>query len=124
MTALNKINFEAEISRRSSGSTKWDDADLLYGVKDVLPLWVADTDFPAPQAVLDALREKLTHGIFGYPSPRFLGFEALAAWLKQRHGWDTSPEWMVNSPGVGTALSVAVQTLTQPGDKIIIQPPV
>ncbi|EGO64504.1 MalY/PatB family protein [Acetonema longum] len=121
---MTKIDFNTVINRRNSGSVKWDDADLLYGAKDVLPLWVADTDFPAPQAVLDALQARVAHGVFGYPSPRFLGFEALAGWLKQRHSWETKPEWMVNSPGVVTALSIAVQTLTAPGDKVIIQPPV
>ncbi|EGO64505.1 aminotransferase class I and II [Acetonema longum DSM 6540] len=121
---MTKINFGTEINRRNSGSLKWDDADLLYSAKDVLPLWVADTDFPPPAAVLEALQARVAHGVFGYPSPRFLGFEALSEWLKQRHGWETKPEWMVNSPGVCTALAVAVQTLTNPGDKVIIQPPV
>lgn len=121
---MSKINFETEINRRNSGSTKWDDADLLYSAKDVLPLWVADTDFAPPATVLEALQARVGHGVFGYPSPRFLGYEALADWLKQRHGWETKLEWTVNSPGVCTALTVAVQTLTHPGDKVIIQPPV
>ena len=121
---MTKTNFELAINRRNSGSVKWDDADFLYGSENVLPLWVADTDFLPPAAVLDAIRARAEHGIYGYPSPRFLGYEALAVWLAKRHHWETKTEWMVNSPGVVTALSVAVQTLTNPGDKIIIQPPV
>lgn len=117
-------DFDKIINRRHSGSLKWDDADVLFGTEDVLPLWVADTDFPAPLPVLEAIRKRADHGVLGYPSPRFLAFDALAGWLQKRHSWQTDTFWMVSTPGVVTAISVAVQTLTRPGDKIIIQPPV
>ena len=121
---MTNFNFELAVTRLGSGCAKWDDADFLYGGENILPLWVADTDFLPPPAVLEAIRAKAEHGIFGYPSPRFLGYEALADWLAKRHRWETKTEWMVNSPGVVTALSIAVQTFTNPGDKVIIQPPV
>ena len=117
-------DFDQWIDRRQTGSLKWDDAAVLFDSADVLPLWVADTDFPAPPPVLEAIRQRVEHGILGYPSPRFLAFDALAGWLQKRHGWQTDTSWMVSTPGVVTAISVAVQTLSQPGDKIIIQPPV
>lgn len=116
--------FDIKINRNQSGSAKWDDADFLFGAEGVLPLWVADTDFLAPAPILEAIQKRAAHGVFGYPSPRHLGFKALQGWLKKRHNWETDTAWMVSTPGVVTALSVAVQTFTQPGDKIIIQPPV
>lgn len=119
-----KHEFDTKINRTQSGSVKWDDADFLFHAEGVLPLWVADTDFLAPAPVLEAIHARAAHGVFGYPSPRHPGFEALQGWLKKRHNWDTEQEWMVSTPGVVTALSVAVQTFTQPGDKVIVQPPV
>lgn len=120
---MTRYDFDKVIIRKNTSSLKWDDADVLFG-EDVLPLWVADTDFPAPPAVLEAIRKRADHGVLGYPSPRFLAFEALAGWLQKRHGWETDTSWMVSTPGVVTAISVAVQTLTRPGDKIVVQPPV
>ena len=117
-------NFDQIINRYHTNSTKWDDADYLYQAQDVLPFWVADTDFLSPAPVLAALSERAQHGIFGYPSGRQLGFDVLAAWLQNRHGWKIDPSLVVSTPGVCTALSVAVQTFSAPGDKIIIQPPV
>lgn len=117
-------DFDKLIDRRHSGSLKWDNADFLFGTDDVLPLWVADMDFPAPPPVLEAIRNRADHGVFGYPSLHFPAFDALAGWLKKRHGWQTDTSWMISTPGVVTAISVAIQTMTCPGDKIIIQPPV
>lgn len=117
-------NFDQINNRYHTNSTKWDDADYLYQAQDVLPFWVADTDFLSPAPVLAALSERVRHGIFGYPSGRQLGFDALAAWLQKRHSWKIDPALVVSTPGVCTALSIAVQTFSAPGDKIIIQPPV
>jgi len=120
-----KINtFDTVIARRSSGSTKWDDAAALFGSDDVLPFWVADMDFPAPPAVNQALAARVQHGVFGYPSPHSYAYDAVTDWLDKRHNWKTSPDWMVSTPGVVTAITLAVQTFTKPGDKVIIQPPV
>jgi cystathionine beta-lyase len=121
---LTANHFDTKINRHQSGSVKWDDADFLFGAEGVLPLWVADTDFLAPAPVLEAIQKRAAHGVFGYPSPRHQGFKALQGWLKKRHNWEPDEAWMVSTPGVVTALSVAIQTFTQPGDKIIIQPPV
>jgi cystathionine beta-lyase len=119
-----KTDFNTLIARQNSGSTKWDDAAALFGSKEVIPFWVADMDFPSPPAVTEALAARVKHGIFGYPSPHSYAYDAVAAWLDKRHNWKTNPAWMVSSPGVVTALTLAVQTFTKPGDKIIIQPPV
>jgi cystathionine beta-lyase len=116
--------FSNVVDRRNSDSTKWGDADRLFGAEGVLPMWVADMDFISPPQILDALRKRVEHGVFGYPSPRTYAYDVLAEWLTKRQGWQVKPSWLVSTPGVVTALSLAVQTFTQPGDKIIVQPPV
>lgn len=116
--------FDREINRYQTNSTKWDDADYLYHAENVVPFWVADMDFLSPAPVLDALAARVKHGIFGYPSGRQLGFDALASWLQKRHGWAIDPSFVVSTPGICTALSIAVQTFSEPGDKVIIQTPV
>lgn len=116
--------FDTVIARQNSGSTKWDDATTLFGSEDVLPFWVADMDFASPPAVTEALAARAEHGIFGYPSPRAYAYDAVAAWLENRHNWKADPDWMLCTPGVVTAITLAVQTFTNPNDKIIIQTPV
>jgi cysteine-S-conjugate beta-lyase len=74
--------------------------------------------------VIEALKSRATHGVYGYPAPGSYSSAAVVRWLNSRHGWETKPEWMQSVPGVVTAISVAVQTFTRPGDGIIIQPPV
>ena len=124
MTNFKIDKFDTVIARHNSGSTKWDDAAALFGSEDVLPFWVADMDFPSPPAVSEALTARLQHGIFGYPSPHSYAYDAVTDWMDKRHNWKTSPDWMVSTPGVVTAITLAVQTFTKPGDKVIIQPPV
>ncbi|SDF15135.1 MalY/PatB family protein [Sporomusa acidovorans] len=116
--------FDTVITRQNSGSTKWDDAATLFGSTDVLPFWVADMDFPSPPAITEALAARVRHGIFGYPSPHSYAYDAVVSWMEKRHNWQTKPAWMVSTPGVVTAITLAVQTFTKAGDKIIIQPPV
>jgi cystathionine beta-lyase len=103
---------------------KWDFAVERGRPADVLPLWVADMDFPAPQPVLDALRKAVDHGIFGYSDVKEGYYTAVSAWFKDRFGWETRPEWLVKTPGVVFALAMAVRALTKPGDAVLIQPPV
>ncbi|BBB89611.1 MAG TPA: PatB family C-S lyase [Methylomusa anaerophila] len=121
---MKAVCFDDVVDRKGSGSAKWDDAARLFGSEDVLPMWVADMDFPSPPAVLEALAARVQHGIFGYPSPHSYAYDAVADWLDKRLDWKADPGWMVSTPGVVTAITLAVQTFTKPGDKIIIQPPV
>lgn len=116
--------FDASVNRKGSGCAKWDDVDVVFNAPDVLPMWVADMDLLSPPAVLEAIAARAAHGVFGYPSPRSYYYDALIRWLEKRHSWKVKPEWLLSTPGVVTALSVAVQTFSRPGDKIIIQPPV
>lgn len=111
--------------RRGTGSCKWDDAPSLFGAPDVLPLWVADMDFPAPPAVLEALRRTLDHGVLGYPAARQDGAaNALASWLSRRFGWNIPTSDIVQAPGVVPSLKAAIDVFTEPGDGILVQTPV
>ena len=111
--------------RRGTGSCKWDDAPALYGSPDILPLWVADMDFPAPPAVLEALGRQLQHGVLGYPSARQDGtLAAISAWLSRRFGWEVPASDIVLAPGVVPSLKAALDVFTQPGDGVIVQTPV
>ena len=119
-----EYEFDEVVERRGTGSAKWDLAERRYASSGILPLWVADMDFRSPPTVLAALRERVDHGIFGYPlgTRDFTG--VVAAWLGVRHGWEVDPEWIVTVPGVLSAMSAAVEEFSSPGDGIIIQPPV
>ncbi|MGM0854540.1 MAG: MalY/PatB family protein [Bacillota bacterium] len=116
--------FEEIINRKGSSSVKWDLTKTVFGKDDVLPMWVADMDFLPPQDVLDALQDRLKHGIFGYT---FVGDETAASikeWVHKRHGWDIEKTWLQYSPGVVPAISTIIQALTVPGDKVLVQSPV
>jgi cystathionine beta-lyase len=119
-----KYNFDEIIERRNTGSVKYDLLENLYGNPELLPFWVADMDFRTPPFIIEAIRKKLSHGIFGYPVITESFYQAVISWLSGRHGWPVLREWIVFSPGVVPALNLAVMAFTEPGDKIIVQPPV
>jgi len=122
---MTEFDFNAPVERRGTSCSKWDDAPKIYGSKDVLPMWVADMDFQAPPVVRQALREQLGHGVYGYPASRHEDVVgALVGWLERRHGWKVLPEWIVLCPGVVPSLKAAVDAFSDPGDEILIQPPV
>ncbi|MBU8788582.1 MULTISPECIES: MalY/PatB family protein [Bacillus] len=118
------MDFNTEHNRLGTQSVKWDLTEELFGVKDALPMWVADMDFRAPQEVIDALQQRIEHGVFGYTSPNAATKESVAEWLSRRHGWEIDPSAITFSPGIVTALGIAVQAYTDPGDSVIVQPPV
>ena len=119
-----KYDFDTVIDRRGTCSVKWDLAEQSFKVKDILPMWVADMDFRSPQPVVDALREVAERGIFGYTGVPDSYYEAVAGWMRKRHGWNIEKEWFVLTPGVVPALRLLVKTFTQPGDQVVVQTPV
>ena len=119
-----QYDFDRLTDRYGTNSLKYDFAVERGYPADVLPLWVADMDFPAPEPVLDALRRAVDHGIFGYSDVKADYYEAAAAWFEQRFAWRPRPEWLVRTPGVVFAAAMAVRGLTEPGDGVLIQPPV
>jgi cystathionine beta-lyase len=119
-----KFDFDEIIDRAGSGSYKYDYRSRVFGRGDVIPLWVADMDFSAPEAVVSAMEKRLSHHVFGYPVRPDTFFDSIIAWMRKRHGWDIARDWIVFSPGVVPALNFCIQALTAPGDGVIVQPPV
>ncbi len=119
-----KYDFSKVIDRSNTGCTKWDEVNTRYGFDGLLPMWVADMDFVAPHEVVDAIVKRANHGIFGYVTEPDSYYKAIVGWIEKRHSWTIDRDWIFFSPGVVPALSFCVLSYTQPGDKIIIQPPV
>ncbi len=118
------FDFDALLDRRGTESMKWDVASRQFGVDDVIPLWVADMDFAVPPAVIEALKKRLEHPIFGYPLPSPSYWEPVVRWLEERQAWTVRPEWIAACPGVVPALNLCIQAFSRPGDKVVIQTPV
>ena len=119
-----EYNFDEKIDRENTDSIKYDFRKYYFGTDDVLPMWVADMDFRTPDFILNAIKERANHPILGY-SIRSDGYHnSIIDWLKSRHHWDIKREWISFSPGVVPGLTLAVTTFTNPGDTIIVQPPV
>ncbi len=119
-----RIDFDERIERKNTSCIKYDFAVQRGKPEGILPLWVADMDFKAPQPVLDALKARVEHGIFGYSEGKEEYFEAVKDWMKRRHGWTIERNWLVKTPGVVFALAMAVKAYTKPGDGVMIQQPV
>lgn len=119
-----QYNFDQLIHRTNTASEKWDQAEKLFGEPEILPMWVADMDFVSPQPVIDAILKRAEHGVFGYAFAPDSYYEAVMGWMDRRHKWPIQKDWICYSPGVVTALSLIVMSFTQPGDKVVIQPPV
>ena len=117
-------DFDRVVDRHGTSSLKWDFGEKFTGMSGLVPLWVADMDFPAPAEIVQALQAGWTHGIFGYTLEPDSYFDAAAAGSQRRHGWEVRREWMLPSPGVIPALVFAILALTKPGEGIVIQPPV
>lgn len=119
------------VDRKNTDCFKWDlqdrefaDSEMKLAAKNAIPMWIADMDFKAPEEVEQALLEVVKHGAYGYTGRTESFFEAIQNWIKKRHGWDVKREWLDFSPGVLPGISACVSAFTQPGDKVIIQPPV
>lgn len=115
-----KYNFDEIISRRNTNSCKWDSvAD-----DNVLPLWVADMDFRAAPAIIEALEKRVRHGIFGYVHVPDAYYEAVIRWFERRHDWHIEKEWVLYTLGVVPAISAIIKALIKPGDGVLVQTPV
>ncbi|MEX2146591.1 MAG: PatB family C-S lyase [Candidatus Rokuibacteriota bacterium] len=113
------FDFDRVVDRTASDSNKW----RKYP-PDVLPLWVADMDFPSPPAVVSALRARVEHGFFGYLTERHELPEIVAERLGKRYGWRVEPDAVLAVPGVISGFNVACRALTAPGDGLLVQTPV
>ena len=117
-------DFDEPISRVGKNSAKWGEEYIGSGSDMLLPFWVADTDFRAPDEVNEALRACVDHGIYGYVRPSASCLQAAASWQQRRHSFQARPEWITVTPGIDCAMATAVQAFTEPGDKILINTPI
>ena len=119
-----KYDFDSVIDRRGTNSVKYDLTGTLFGRDDVLPMWVADMDFPVAGFILDSIRERLKHPFLGYTFRSDSFAESVTAWLDRRHSWKVDIKTVGFSPGIVPALNMCVMEFTGPGDRVIVQPPV
>ena len=119
-----KFNFDKIIDRTNNFSAKWSEMNKNFGTNDLLPMWVADMDFLTAPCVMEALKDRLEQGIFGYTTRPSSYNESIVNWLDNRFSWKINQEWLMFSPAVITSISLLIQNLTQKNDKIMIQEPV
>lgn len=112
--------FDRYIDRRESGSYKWDSCDD----PEVLPLWVADMDFKTAPVVIDALRQRVDHGVFGYTLVGDTYYNALINWFATRHGYRFEKHQVIYTSGVVPAISAIIKALAPAGSKVVVQTPV
>lgn len=117
-------NFTDAPNRKNQGCTKWDKADLLYGGQNLLPMWIADMDFEVAPPIVSAIEKRVQNKVFGYDFLTDEYFEAVKGWMKKRHHYEIEKEWITFTPGIVTALHMAVNAVTQPGDEVLITSPV
>jgi cystathionine beta-lyase len=118
-----KYNLDHIWDRKNTDSAKWGSLERVFGSDDVIPMWVADMDFPVAQPILDALKERVNHPFYGYTFPDAGVTESVVERMRKKFNWEIDPEWVVYTPGVIPALNVAVRVVSHPGDGIILQEP-
>ena len=117
-------DFNQPIDRRGTHCVKFDALKDMFGREDLISLWVADMDFATPDFIIDALKQRLEHAVLGYPVQYDGYWQSVVDWIRSHHGWEVEREWMRYIPGIVKGIGMVVNVFTQPGDKIIIQPPV
>ncbi len=117
-------NFDEHVSREKTDCIKYDLREEIFGKKDVIPMWVADMDFKTPAFIIEKLRERLGHEIFGYSFRPDAYFSSIIKWTREHHNWDIYKEWICFCPGIVPALNLCTLSFTRPGDSVIVQPPV
>lgn len=117
-------NFDRVIDRKNTNSYKWDCNKKYFGQEDILPFWVADMDFPCAEPIVNALKQRVDHKIYGYTVRSESYFESLVQWMRKRHQWEIKREWMAFCPpGVIQAVNMLVCALSNPGEDIVLQLP-
>ncbi|MFP3953732.1 MAG: MalY/PatB family protein [Candidatus Acetothermia bacterium] len=116
--------FDDLVDRTQTNSLKWDYRKEVFGRDDVLPLWVADSDWKTAQPIIDAIIQRAKHGVFGYTKPGKEATRLVVDWVRENHGWTIDPEWVVFTNGVVPSLSIALRANIKKGDGVIVQSPV
>ena len=115
---MSAYNFDKVIERRGTGCVKWDESE-----EGIIPMWVADMDFPVAPAIQEAIRKRANHPVFGYTFVQEDYYEAIISWFQRRHQWTIAREHILYTIGVVPAMSVAIKALTMPGEKVLILSP-
>ncbi len=116
--------FDKVVNRRGTCSAKWDGHAQMGAPEDALPLWVADMDFETMPEVTQAIKKRIGHELYGYPLPSSAYYQSIQGWMQRRFNWDIAEDWIVTVPGVVPAISLALDAFSNPGDAVLIQPPV
>lgn len=116
--------FKRSFNRYNTDCVKYDALEAVFGTKNVIPLWVADMDIAAPRPVIKALHKRINHPIYGYSLHNHCFFESIISWIKDHFDWEIEKEWITCSPGIVPAINIAVMSMTQKGDEVIVQTPV
>lgn len=117
-------DFGELVDRHGTGCAKYDSLPSGIRRKDIIPLWIADMDFKTPDFIVDALRKRIEHPVFGYPVVPDDYFITISEWVSTLHGWSVDPHHIRYIPGIVKGIGLALNTFLSPGDKVIIQPPV
>ncbi len=115
-------DFDEPIKRENTNSFKFDYTSEYFGTSDLIPMWVADMDFRTPDFIMEAIRNRMEHEILGYSIRPESFYQAIIKWYKKRQDWSIERDWILFSPGVVAALSLAVNAFTSEGEKIILVP--
>lgn len=121
---MKQYNFDEVIQRRGTNCIKYDTLGRDFGNANLTPLWVADMDFRTPDFIVNAIKKRCEHEIFGYTSTPDSYYNSIINWVRYKHKWEIHREWLSYIPGIVKGIGFVLQCFTQPGDKVIIQPPV
>lgn len=119
-----KYDFDRRVERHGSGAIKYDGLKQWFGKEDLLPMWVADMDFATPDFIIEAIRQRLEHPVFGYTLEPERYRKAIVEWVLSHHNWPIESHWISYIPGIVKGIAMAMVSLLKMGDKVIIQPPV
>lgn len=114
------FDFDTPIERRTTDSTKW----AASRSRDVIPMWLADMDFPSPPPVVEALVRRAQHGLFGYTAPQKELIDAVVAFYRDSFAWTIDPDWLMWLPDLGVGLNLVCQALAEPGDDVLMSTPI
>ncbi|HPF19130.1 MAG TPA: MalY/PatB family protein [Bacillota bacterium] len=121
---MERFDFDTPVNRKGTLSYKWDSQARNLGESDVLPMWVADMDFRCPQPMLDALQERIEHGVLGYTKRGDRYYEIMQNWFSRRFDWTVDTQWLCYCPpGVIPAVTILLDILTKPGDPVLMHMP-
>ena len=107
-------NFDKIVDRRNTGSIKWD----VHHSRDIIPMWIADMDIVCPAAIVNAVKKRADHGIFGYTWTKQSQLQTVINWVQYRHGWAIKPDWIVWMPGLVSALNAMCRGFAAKGEEV------